>query len=122
MKIILNDKLVVFDPTAKTIDFSLVHKFYPSKVLAIINVTDSQKLIYAAGGGAASPTGGSFAGNILTLNFDTSSESSNDALQIIYDETLAALIDDDTSNELGDNALAVGFNIFTFQHSDPCRN
>lgn len=68
-----------FNAAAKTITFNDFTSISMKNVLLITNVTDNI-LIYnfAALGGTA-------AGNILTLTFDTSSMSDTDDLQIFYD-------------------------------------
>jgi hypothetical protein len=85
MKKILSTSDYVFTAASKTIDFSLLVGFDAKRVMAVINTTFGQTLIYATGGGLSSPTGGSFSGSILTLVYDTTSMANSDNLQIIYD-------------------------------------
>lgn len=76
------------------IDFSMYPDFDPKRLMAVINTTVGQTLIYATGGSSGSPTGGSFSGSTgnyqLYLNYNTSSAgmSDYDILQIIYDESV----------------------------------
>lgn len=80
MKILINN--FTFDPSLKKItfpDYSLVNL---GGFLIITNTTDNV-VIYDFGDPLL---GGSVTGNVLTLNFDTSSMSSTDSLQIFYDD------------------------------------
>jgi len=85
MKKILSTSEYVFTAASKTIDFSLLVGFDAKRVMAVINTTVGQTLIYATGGGLSSPTGGTFSGSTLTLVYDTTSMADTDNLQIIYD-------------------------------------
>ena len=92
MKRMLATSEYYFNAGSNNIDFSSYPDFDPKRLLAVINTTIDQTLIYATGGGVSSPVGGSFSGSIgsyvLTLDFDTSSAGMNDTdvLQLIYDE------------------------------------
>ena len=69
-----------FDKTAKTITFSDYTSIsLPRVVLIIYNF-------------AGSGVGGSVSGNVLTLDYDTSSMANTDKLQIIYDDKDASLL------------------------------
>jgi len=71
-----------FNKTAKTISFTDYKTISLDGLLLITNVT-SNIIIY----NFASPAlGGSVSGNTLTLNYDTSSMSNTDKLQILYDD------------------------------------
>jgi hypothetical protein len=69
-----------FNPTNKTIQFWNV-SLTREQLLTITNTTDNT-LIYVF---ADSTLGGTFDGTLLTLNYDTSSMSDNDNLQIYVD-------------------------------------
>ncbi len=83
-----------FSVGSNNIDFSVYPDFDPKRLLAVINTSVGQTLIYATGGGTLSPTGGAFSGTvgtyILTLTFNCSAAgmSNTDVLQIIYDESV----------------------------------
>lgn len=70
----------VFDKTTKTITFSNV-SFTQEQILLITNTT-TQTIIYSF---ADSALGGTLIGSVLTLNFDTTSMSNTDKLQIYVD-------------------------------------
>lgn len=84
----------IFSVGGNLIDFTTYPDFDPKRLLAVINASVGQTLIYATGGGSSSPTGGSFSGSIgsyiLTLAFNTGAAgmSDTDILQIIYDESV----------------------------------
>jgi hypothetical protein len=94
MKIMLPTTQYTFSSASNNIDFSVYPDFDPKRLLAVINTTVGQTLIYATGGGPSSPTGGSFSGTlgsyILTLTFNCGAAGMSDAdvLQIIYDESV----------------------------------
>ena len=72
-----------FNPTAKTVTFSgLSQQITLANILLITNVT-ANTIIY----NFASPTTGavSFANNVLTLDYDTTSMNSTDVLQVYLD-------------------------------------
>jgi hypothetical protein len=84
-----------FDPTAKTVTFSgLSQQVTLANILLITNVT-ANTIIYNF---ASSTTGAvSFVNNVLTLDYDTTSMSATDVLQIYidvesYEESLATLL------------------------------
>ena len=68
--------------------------FDPKRLLAVINTTKDQTLIYATGGGPSSPTKGTFGGSVgsyqLYLAFDCASAgmTDTDILELIYDESV----------------------------------
>lgn len=71
-----------FDPALKTVDFSGFSGFELDRLYAIINITRN-KIIYAVAQTGLGQS--SFASNVITLQFDTSTHSSSDILMIIYD-------------------------------------
>lgn len=83
-----------FSVGSNNIDFSVYPDFDPKRLLAVINTSVGQTLIYATGGGPSSLTGGSFSGSlgsyILTFTFSCGGAgmSDTDVLQIIYDESV----------------------------------
>ena len=90
MKRMLSTTEYSFDAAGSRIYFSTFPDFDPKRLLAVINTTRDQTLIYATGGGASSPVRGSFGGSPsayqLNFNYDTTSMADADILQIIYDE------------------------------------
>lgn len=85
-----------FNKTAKTVTFSGYTSISLENVLLITNV-NTNTIIYNF---AASGKGGTVATNVLTLDYDTSSMSDSDTLQIFYDDDrpdLAALTDNTTN-------------------------
>lgn len=94
MKRMLPTTQYYFNSVSNNIDFSTYPDFDPKRLLAVINTTVGQTLIYATGGGPSSPINGSFSGAIgsyfLTLTFNTGAAgmSDTDILQIIYDESV----------------------------------
>lgn len=81
-----------FNAASSTIEFSMFPDFDPKRLLAVINTSRNQTLIYATGGGDLSPTRGEFTGApstwYLILNFNTSSMADADILELIYDESV----------------------------------
>lgn len=67
-----------------TLDLFGITNFDPRKLVAVINQTRGV-VIYSTGGAATRYT--AIAGTLLTLNVDTSAQSSGDALQVIYEQT-----------------------------------
>lgn len=94
MKRMLSTTEYVFYAGSNYIDFSMYPDFDPKRLLAIINITKNQTLIYAVGGGPTSHTGGTFSGSIgsyfLSLVFDCSGAgmSDTDILEMIYDDSV----------------------------------
>lgn len=74
----------IFDPIAKTLDFSNIPNFSVDKLYAVINTTRNQPIYVpgAPGLGYSTITGG---GEVLTLQWDTSSYSTGDLLNVYYD-------------------------------------
>lgn len=70
-----------FDASAKTITFDSFAEIDIKRILTITNVTDNI-VIYNF---ATDTTGGSVLTNVLTLEYDTTSMSDGDDLQIYYD-------------------------------------
>lgn len=91
MKQVLNFS-PVFDPTAKTLDFSGYAEFQLSRLYAVINITRDAP-IYVIGKPLLGTS--SVVGSVLTLDFDTSTHSAGDTLMVIYD-TVAELATDAT--------------------------
>lgn len=78
---------VTFDPTAKTIDFSAWADFDINRLIAITN-NSKNVLIYSI---ANNGTGlASIAGNLITLQYDTSAQDASDELSIMYDSGQAS--------------------------------
>lgn len=75
-----------FNKTAKTVTFSDYATISLARVLLITNV-NTGAILYNF---ADPASGGTIAGNVLTLEYDTSSMSNSDALQIYYDDADAA--------------------------------
>ena len=76
-----------FNPAAKTVTFKDYSTISLESVLLIVNVSVNE-IIYNFANPA---TGGSVSGNVLTLDFNTSSMNSTDKLLIYYDsDTLPA--------------------------------
>lgn len=92
MKRMLPTTQYYFYSASNYIDFSMYPDFDPKRLLAVINTTVDQTIIYNTGGGSASPTKGIFSGTPgnyqLTLAYSTSSMSETDSLELIYDESV----------------------------------
>ena len=71
----------LFDPVAKTLDFSQYPGFQSDLLYGVINVTRNQ-ILYAPG---ATNYGGTWNNDIVTLTFDTSSYASTDQLNVYYE-------------------------------------
>lgn len=67
-----------FNKTSKTVTFTGFTSINLERVLIITNVNTNQIIYNFAG------SGGTVSGNVLTLDYDTSSMSNNDELQIWY--------------------------------------
>jgi len=79
-----------FNASAKTVTFNTTDVITLEQLLVITNVT-TNKIIY----NFADPNaGGSITNNILTLDFDTTSMSSSDKLQIFIDNVLTPSSDE----------------------------
>ena len=77
-----------FNASAGTIDFTSFSGFDVRRLFAVINET-RQTLIYAA---ASSGLGySSIAGSVITLQYNTSSQSNSDLLTVIYDDPNATV-------------------------------
>lgn len=72
----------VFDASAKTVTFPDYAEISLERVLIITNVTDGI-IIYLFSDPAK---GGSVSGNVLTLEYNTTSMSDSDSLQVFYDD------------------------------------
>lgn len=78
----------LFDKTARTVtllDFELVSL---ARIVTIVNSENNVMMYNFAGSGK----GGSVSGNVVTLDYDTSSMANTDKLQIIYDDEHSALM------------------------------
>ena len=71
-----------------TLDLFGIADFNARKLVAVINQTRGV-VIYSTGGTATRYT--AISGTLLTLNVDTSTHNSGDALQVIYEETSVEL-------------------------------
>ena len=79
----INTQTIIFNPTAKTLDFSAWTSFDVRRLIAVTN-NPKNVLIYSI---ANSGTGlSSINGNVITLQFDTSTHNASDSLTIMYDE------------------------------------
>ncbi len=85
-----------FDASDKKITFSDYTSINHEGILLITNVLDNQ-IIYNFADASA---GGTVSGNILTLNFDTTSMSDTDPLQIYYDDANITPSSDETLEAL----------------------
>ena len=81
MKIKLDN--YTFNPVAKTVTFTDYSSIDLSNIILITNVTDGTIIFNFA----APSLVGTVAGNVLTLNYDTSAMSSTDSLAIYLDDT-----------------------------------
>jgi hypothetical protein len=94
MKRMLPTTQYSFVSASNLIDFSSYPDFDPKRLLAVINTTVNQTIMYSTGGGGASPVRGTFGGSLgsytLNLFFDYSSLGFNDSdiLELIYDESV----------------------------------
>ncbi|MEI6715997.1 MAG: hypothetical protein WCO60_19780 [Verrucomicrobiota bacterium] len=72
-----------FNPAARTVDLSAISGFTPSSLVSIINIS-KKKIIYCP----AMEDGfcGTFSGSVVTLQYDTTSHSAGDLLQIQTDD------------------------------------
>lgn len=88
-RVLLPSELINFSPASAgsgILDFQMIPNFDPRKVLAIINTSYQQQLIYAVASYAQN-LGGIWSGTTtLILQTDTSLMSPSDLLQIIYDD------------------------------------
>jgi hypothetical protein len=92
-----------FNASAKTVTFNTTDVITLEQLLVITNVT-TNKIIY----NFADPNaGGSITNNVLTLDFDTTSMSSSDKLQIFIDNVLTPA-SDETLQFLSDQTALLG--------------
>jgi hypothetical protein len=77
-----------FVAASRTIDFSAVPSFEVKKLTAIINL-DTRQLIYAVATAGLGYT--SIAGDVITLQFNTTAMSDTARLQVIYDDPFATV-------------------------------
>jgi len=125
---ILNTFKPAFNPTAKTLDFSLLPGFSINKLYAVINVTQGVP-IYVAGASGLGVSAN--AGSVITLSYDTSTHSGADSLNIYYEASHTSATELNMARESGgqlqtsnetlnmilvelqviSNILAVGLNI-----------
>lgn len=80
MKLKINN--YTFNAAARTVTFTDYASISLAGLLLITNVTDN-KIIYNF---AKSASGGTVSNNVLTLNYNTTSMSNTDSLQIFYDD------------------------------------
>ncbi len=108
MKRILSNTEFYFSSSSNNIDFTSYPDFQSKRLLAVINISVGQTIIYATGGGPSSPTGGSFLSNyLLSLTFNTGAAgmADSDTLQIIYDQ------EDSTSIDIVSGKSGIDFNL-----------
>lgn len=74
----------IFNPTAKTLDFSAYPNFLVNKLYAVINITQGAP-IYVAGAPGLGLT--STSGSVITLAFNTSAHSTSDILNVYYESS-----------------------------------
>jgi len=79
-----------FDATAKTVTFNTTDTITLEQLLIITNVTTNQIVYNFADPNA----GGNIASNVLTLDYDTTSMSSTDKLQIFFDNVATPASDE----------------------------
>jgi predicted RNA-binding Zn ribbon-like protein len=92
-----------FDKTAKTVTLTDYTTINQAGLLLITNTTDGQ-IIY----NFADPTAGAtVAGNVITLEYDTTSMDNGDALQIYYDDPAIALATESAQAEASQLLTAV---------------
>lgn len=84
----INTQSITFNPAAKTIDFSAWTSFDIRKLVSIVN--DSRNAVIYLLGDDTGVGLASIAGNVITLQFNTTSHNAADKLSIIYDEEQAA--------------------------------
>ena len=72
-----------FNPTAKTLDFSLVPNFDINKLYAVINVTQGTPIYIPGAAGYGGQTNTS--PTIISLVYNTSTHSATDNLNVFYD-------------------------------------
>lgn len=82
MKKILNVSKYTFNPANKTVDFSLIPDFSLNRLYGIVNVTQNA-LIYAPGATGLGIS--SINGEVITLQYNTTSHSTSDVLNIYYE-------------------------------------
>jgi hypothetical protein len=83
MKRLLTNFDPIFDPTAKTLDFTALSYFNISKLYAVINVTRNVAIYIP---GAPNLGVSNINSSIITLQYDTSTHSTSDQLNIFYDD------------------------------------
>lgn len=87
-KTLINNSDYVFNPVARTI--TLTDSYDLEQILVITNTTD-QIMIYSS---FDTTLGGTISGNVLTLEYNTTSMSADDSLQIwVWDYDAVSLVD-----------------------------
>lgn len=86
-----------FNKTAKTVTFSDYPTIRLEQIMLIVNTT-ANVIIYNPGNSSLK---GTLAGNVLTLNYDTSAMSNTDALQVWLDVPAVNTIPVPTENDFG---------------------
>jgi hypothetical protein len=71
-----------FNPTARTLDFSSVSGFLPDRLLGVVDATAGQILFNPAAAGFC----GTWNGNVLTLQCDTTGLSASDRILAFFDD------------------------------------
>ena len=95
-RVLLPTNLINFYPASAgsgQIDFQLIPDFDPRKVMAVINTSYQQQLIYAVSSYAQNLGGTWVSSTMVQLQTDTSLMSSTDMLQIIYDDAEIGIYD-----------------------------
>ena len=72
----------IFNPTAKTLDFSLYPSFDVSKLYAVINVTQNTPIYVAGAPGLGITTTN---GSLITLAYNTTTHNTSDVLNVYYE-------------------------------------
>jgi hypothetical protein len=83
----VNTNPVIFNPTAKTLDFSAWNSFDIRRLMAVIN--DSRNaLIYAVANNGIGLIKEFSTNTLIKLQYDTTNHTPNDILTVLYDEAL----------------------------------
>ena len=72
----------LFNPSAKTLDFTQYPNFEVNRLYAVINITQNTPLYIAGGPGYGIS---SINGGVITLSCDTSTHNTSDSINIYYD-------------------------------------
>jgi hypothetical protein len=83
MKYIKTDISYTFNPASSVLDFTATPTFIVNNLMAVINITTGNTMIYGLG---VAGLGATVNGRVLTLQYSTVSMGANDTLVFIYDE------------------------------------